>query len=399
MTSPAGSGPPVLRGTTWDHPRAWAPLVVLAEQSTDLVVEWEIRSLQAFADQPLEELAEAYDLLVVDHPFVGEAAERGLVVPLDEGADAAVLAAIRAGSVGRSWESYTAGGRPFAFPLDAAGQMATWRPDLLGEQPPQDWRGVIALARDRRDPPRVGVAMMPTDLWCLFLTLIASAGVDIFRDDGVVVERPVGLRAVALLRELAAHVHPLSRSWNPIQLFDTMSSTEEVAYCPAAFGYVPYAITGFRPRLLAFGPVPRLGPAPARPVIGGAGVAVSARRPRIRDAIAYASRLCVPDVQAGSYAAAGGQPAHRAAWQDPTCDARAHGFFSRTLPQLDHGFLRPRLPGFVDYQRRSYGPLAAAVWDGADAGAVLDGLDRGWSELVGRKSAAARGKRESNEHV
>lgn len=92
---------PVLRGTTWDHPRGWAPLVVLAEQFAEPVVRWDVRSLQAFADQPLEQLAEKYDLLVVDHPFVGEAAQRGLLLPLDEEVDDGTLAAIRAGSVGR----------------------------------------------------------------------------------------------------------------------------------------------------------------------------------------------------------------------------------------------------------------------------------------------------------
>lgn len=240
------------------------------------------------------------------------------------------------------------------------------------------------MARDRSDPPQVGVAMMPTDLWCLFLTLIASTGTDLFRADGVVAERPVGLRAVELLRELAAHVHPASRWWNPIQLYDAMSTTDEVAYCPAAFGYVPYAITGFRPRLLAFGQVPRLDSRPARPVIGGAGVAVSARRAHTREhATAYASRLCLPETQAGGYAAAGGQPAHRAGWQDPTCDARAHGFFSRTLAQLEQGFLRPRPPGFVEYQRKAFDLLAAVVWEGADASATLDELDREWSVLIG----------------
>jgi hypothetical protein len=43
----------------------------------------EKRSLQEFADLPIEKLAEIYDLLVIDHPFSGYAAVHDVLLPLD----------------------------------------------------------------------------------------------------------------------------------------------------------------------------------------------------------------------------------------------------------------------------------------------------------------------------
>ena len=61
-----------LRGTTWDHPRGWGGTRATADAFTreraDVRVTWETRSLQAFADHPIGELAATYDLIVLDHP-------------------------------------------------------------------------------------------------------------------------------------------------------------------------------------------------------------------------------------------------------------------------------------------------------------------------------------------
>ena len=41
------------------------------------------RSLQQFADASVEQLAEHFDLLVIDHPSVGACAAAGALLPLD----------------------------------------------------------------------------------------------------------------------------------------------------------------------------------------------------------------------------------------------------------------------------------------------------------------------------
>lgn len=76
-----------LRGIAWNHTRGYVPMVATAQRYHEMYphvdIQWEKRSLQAFADAPIEVLAQTYDLLVIDHPFVGYAAAHPVLVPLD----------------------------------------------------------------------------------------------------------------------------------------------------------------------------------------------------------------------------------------------------------------------------------------------------------------------------
>ena len=134
-----------LRGITWDHVRGWGGMRAAADAYAiarpDVRVTWDARSLQSFADQPVEDLAR-YDLIVLDHPSIGEAVARGSLVALDEHIDAAFLDDQRSASVGRSSESYEWAGHRWALAVDAAAQVAACRPDLMrraGVEVPSTW--------------------------------------------------------------------------------------------------------------------------------------------------------------------------------------------------------------------------------------------------------------------
>jgi len=143
----------VLRGMTWEHERGLGSMVAAARdyQAHDPAVriEWTHRSLQAFADAPLEELAREFDLLVIDHPHIPLVAEQGALAPLDGGAHDDELHGLAEESVGRSHASYHYGGRQYGLASDAAAQVAVRRPDLL-PAPPADWPDVLELARTGR---------------------------------------------------------------------------------------------------------------------------------------------------------------------------------------------------------------------------------------------------------
>ena len=98
-----------LRGIAWNHTRGYLPMVATAQRfqelHPDVEIIWEKRSLQAFADQPIQVLAQTFDLLVIDHPFVGYAAQHPVLVPLDQHLDHAYLADQAAHSVGASYPS------------------------------------------------------------------------------------------------------------------------------------------------------------------------------------------------------------------------------------------------------------------------------------------------------
>ena len=76
-----------LKGMSWDHPRGFDPMVKTASEFKmkypDVNIHWEKRPLQAFADRPIEEMAFDYDLIVMDHPHVGEASRKNLILELN----------------------------------------------------------------------------------------------------------------------------------------------------------------------------------------------------------------------------------------------------------------------------------------------------------------------------
>ena len=139
-----------LTGLTWDHPRGYLVLDALARTlEPDVSVRWQRQPLEGFESRPLRTLADDFDLLVVDHPGLGEAVRDGALLPLDEVFSEPELAAWRAASVGASYDSYVLDGRPWALPLDAAAQVAVARPDLMDARP-ASWAQACQAARHHR---------------------------------------------------------------------------------------------------------------------------------------------------------------------------------------------------------------------------------------------------------
>jgi multiple sugar transport system substrate-binding protein len=355
----------------------------------DVRIVWATRSLQDFADFPVQRLAETYDLLVIDHPFVGFAAADGCLLPLDEHIDAAVLADQAAHSVGPSHRSYLYGGHQWALATDAAGHVAAYRPDLLAEIGglPRTWDDVLAVAEARRNQERarVGIPLIPVDALMSFCSICAAADELPYAQSDRVVSRAIGRKALDILESLQRASHPESLSRNPPRMLDLMSTTDEIAYIPLLFGYSNYARPGFRPSLVRFTGVPTLdGGASRGGILGGAGVAISAGTKHPAAAAAYAAYVASADVQRGIYFTAGGQPGHRAAWDDEAVNAASSDFFRDTLAALDRAYLRPRYLGFMEVQERSGELIHNWLAAGGSADVLLDQLD----DLY-RKSAPA----------
>jgi multiple sugar transport system substrate-binding protein len=152
-----------------------------------------------------------------------------------------------------------------------------------------------------------------------------------------------------LLHALIATAHSKSPDWNPIQVYDFMISEASAIYCPFGFGYSNYSRRENAIRLqFADAPALRAGKS-STTMLGGTGVAVSAKSKRPAEAIAYAKWLASSGHQRGTYFRQGGQPASLAAWTDAEVNAMASGFFSGTLRTLQAAYLRPRFDGFVPF--------------------------------------------------
>jgi len=144
----------VLNGITWGHSRGLTPLLAMSQRFSELYpqvrIHWHVRTLQEFADYPIEKLTEKYDLLIIDHPWVGTAAATNCVVPLDQYLDKSYLENQLENSVGNSHLSYFYQGHQWALAIDAATPAASYRPDLFeinNALLPVNWEDLLVLAR------------------------------------------------------------------------------------------------------------------------------------------------------------------------------------------------------------------------------------------------------------
>jgi multiple sugar transport system substrate-binding protein len=369
-----------LTGITWDHERGWGGVRAAGKaferDHPGVEVSWTARSLQAFADQPVEELTRRYDLIVLDHPSIGHAVAREALTPLDEMLEPAFLADQAAHSVGRSHESYTWEGHQWALAIDAAAQVAAYRPDLLerlGLGVPATWEDVFMLPERAREA--VAAPLIAVDAVCAFLALCERTPEPCWP-----APRETAASAIATLERLAAVAHPASLGWNPPAVLEHMAGHDDVVYCPLAFGYANYARPGFRSRRLRFAPAPQDADGVPRGTLGGAGIAVSAHARDPAAACALAAYTASGVIQRGVYFGGGGQPGHRSAWTSPQVNAAAPGFFAATLPSLDHATLRPRYDGFLAWQERAGMAIHRRLAGDGERQALLGDLERIYDE-------------------
>ncbi len=382
--------PRVLRGCSWDHPRGHAPMVATAAAYTarragEVEVRWTPRSLRDFGMTPVEQLAAEFDLIVMDHPHVGNVAESGCAVPFDTVLDEATLQAIGRDSPGRSHESYRYGGHQWGLAVDAACQVSAWRPDLI-EAPPTTWGEVVELSRR-------GQVLWPlcdVDSAASLLTMASTFGAEAASSESQLVARDVAIEALALMRSVAEASDPLCRRANPITALEAMTSTDRFVYSPLLFCYISYTRPAGVERRVAYGPVPstRAGEPGRGALLGGAGLVVSASSEALEDAVDYAAFVAGETVQRGEYVDAGGQPAHAGAWSDDGLDERCGHFFSSVAPVLRTSWTRPTWPAFADLQNEMI-ELFGTWWERRDdPGDLLDELDERYRAASARRAGS-----------
>ena len=339
-----------LKGMTWSHPRGYDPMVAasaLFKAAKGVEIAWDQRSLQDFESYPVDELARRYDLIVIDHPHVGQITSEGCLAPLDVPGREAERAALAAGSVGRSYASYAWRGRQWAFPIDAATQVEAYRPDRLAG-PVTDWDEILERAR----AGRVAIPLRPPHSLMSFFTLAAHLGHACSVDGPEMIDAEAGIAVFERLSELAALVDPRDFEDDPIAVFERMAEPESpIDVVPLIYGYVPYARDGFRPRRIGFADMPVIdGRPPVGSALGGTGIAVSARSAHPDAALDFAYFVAAGEHQRTVFAPSGGQPGHAAAWEDAAVNAETHDFYRATRTTLEGAWVRPRHTGYMPFQ-------------------------------------------------
>lgn len=366
-----------LRGLTWDHPRGYRVLDQLSRDAANgdaaVVCEWDRQTLEQFESRPLREIADDYDVVVIDHPCLGEATADSALQPLDELFDAEELAALDEMTVGRSFASYSLKGHQWALPLDAATQVSVVRADH--DERPGTWEDACAAARRTRTALSLGG---PHAL-LTFASICVALGQAPGKDPEAFVDRFIGFAAWQILGDLAAHSEPALLARNPIAVLDAMALPDGPAYSPLVYGYVTYSrARSDADQLIAFD-APK-GPGGIGSVLGGTGIAVSASASD-DDAVRTLLRELVSDrVQVGVYTELGGQSAVTAAWTDAAVDAACGGFYVNTRATMEAAWIRPRFAGYVEFQAVASSLLRDGVVEGKRPDQVLEEVDAAWRQ-------------------
>ena len=205
-----------LRGITWNHSRAFPPLVAVAqrfeEQNRHVQIVWERRSLHEFGHAGLSRLARSFDLLVIDHPMLGDADRRSMLLDLKAMLSQTALDALKQEALGPCLDSYWFHGKLYALPIDAAAPAASLRADLLqsaGREDPHTWPELLRLTQHGC----VRMPGFPADLFLNFLGLCVSYGSTVASEDQFL-SRAIALRCLEDLRELASLMRETIYSMN-----------------------------------------------------------------------------------------------------------------------------------------------------------------------------------------
>jgi multiple sugar transport system substrate-binding protein len=342
----------VIRGLSWSHTRGHAPLVTTGaawtDRHPDVELEWSPRSLREFAGGALDEYIGSFDLVALDYPLIGEAAEQGWLTPLNEVISSEDLDVIRGDTIGECFDGYVYDKRVWALPLDAAAQSCAYRADLLpnlASRLPSTFAELVELARSSG---AVAVPLSVFSVAATFFSLCASADGCLFVDG--LIDREVGLTALERLRELAAHVSEQCFAEGAVQVLSRAASTDQIAYVGYVYGYALYAREGYFPRQLTYTELPSLSGAPSRATLGGVGLGLLASAPQSDAALDYARWVTSPECQGGLFAASGGQPTASVAWSDTALDRAFGGFYAATREMTGNAYRRPNAPWFGRYQ-------------------------------------------------
>jgi multiple sugar transport system substrate-binding protein len=379
----------VVKVMSWNHERATQPLaagIALAEATSPHRYQTETRSLSDFEEFPVSTLANSYDLIMIDHPFVGTACELGVFLPASDLVPL-LVDELEADSIGPSWTSYSMAGKSWAMPIDAACQVSAYR-----ESTPV----IVNYWHELKHAVDSGVRMVLPAAPVHLLSSIYSHGhqqvsstlgrTAVLEDwwDASGPDEEVLLQAIVAVQEILEVCSPRSAVLDPIGALEAMAAGE-FEYAPLIFGYVPYSHEGFRGERILFTDAPGVSEHRGT-LLGGVGLAVSASAKNIAGALHLARVMTSDEFQSGPCVQNMGQPSRTSAWMDPAANALTAGFFTETVSTMQQSFVRPRFPGYPKFQKRTAERVHASMFGGHDHAAAVREIRADYQESVSHDS-------------
>jgi len=343
-----------LKGMTWDHSRGYDPMIATSikfseQHNNEVDIEWDKRPLQAFADRPIEEMTDDYDLIVIDYPHVGEVAEKGLLQNLDTPKYQEEIDLLKKQSVGSSHDSYFINGKQWALAIDAASQISCYREDLFNAVP-KDWNALIDLSKQRK----VLWPLKPVHAISSFYSIYNNLTEHCNPENREFIDKKYGVEALQRMKVVSNELGSDCLEMDPIQVSELMSTQNNFYYCPYLYGFSNYSRKGFREHFLTYCNVMDLsGKGPSGTHLGGTGIAVSKVSNNIDLAMKYAHWVAGADCQKDIFYKSGGQPGNAVAWENKEINSETNNFFINTRLTLDMAWIRPRHNGYMKFQDHS----------------------------------------------
>ncbi len=343
-----------LKGMTWDHSRGFDPMVATAKKfqaihNNKVKIQWDKRPLQAFADRPIEDMTEDYDLIVIDYPHVGEVASKGLLQNLNIPKYESQILELKKQSVGKSHESYFIDSKQWALAIDAASQTASYREDLIHNLP-LNWNSLLALAKDNK----VLWPLKPVHAISSFYSIYNNITSELIPEKKGFIDRYFGIKTLSMMKAVSNELIKDCLTMDPIQTAELMTRTNDFYYCPYIYGFSNYSRKNYRKNILKYIDVMDLsGKGPAGTHLGGTGIAVSNVSKNKDLALEYAFWIAGAECQKSLFYESGGQPGNSEAWENEKINLETNDFFKNTRKTLDLAWVRPRHNGYMEFQDKS----------------------------------------------
>jgi multiple sugar transport system substrate-binding protein len=368
------------RALTWDHPRGFNALDAASKGlQNNLMLQWDKQPLADFEEHSIADLCSKYDLIVLDHPHIGEAVQSDCLQPIDGVVDARTLAQISNQAVGASYRSYSYAAHQWALPIDAATQVMASRPDLMDGEVPDTWEDVVRLAQ------KFPVALSlqgPHAILTLF-----SIAVSMGATPGALhylFPPKLGEAAMEILDAVYKRTVPASDRLNPIDILEFMATSDDLAFCPLVYGYVNYAITSNPARrAILFSNAPRMAGNSIRgSILGGTGIGLSKECKVSPELLSHLLWLMSDETQTIFFPAHDGQPSARAVWSDPTVNSLWGDFYAGTWETIDQAYVRPRYAGYIGFQKLAAHIVRQGLETDTSYTATIQALEQAFEQSI-----------------
>ena len=318
-------------------------------------------------------MAYDYDLMVIDHPHVGEASRKNLIYELNKNEKyKEQLNVLEINSVGLSHQSYNFNNNQYALAIDAAAPVSAYRKDLI-DNPPRTFENTIKLAEKNR----VIWPIKPVDSISCFNSIAANLDNPINSIHQNFINSNLAKNILVMMKKLSELVPRDCLLMNPINVLDIMSESDEFYFCPQLYGYSNYSRKGFGKSLVNFGNMISFNEDENNckgSQIGGTGLAISKSTKYLDIALDYSFWVASENCQSDQFYYSGGQPGHLKAWKNNKINNDCENFFSNTLTTLQKSWLRPRYDGYMYFQDKGGTIINAYLKDEFDLDTTFNNL-------------------------